>query len=63
MGRFHKALPNIKSAYVTLQNFTPDFKKIYTDISAVSVTLCNSANQALDFHPRHHKETRGEGLK
>ena len=27
MGRFHKALPNIKSAYVTLQNFTPDFKK------------------------------------
>ena len=43
MGRFHKALPNIKSAYVTLQNFTPDFKNIYTDISAVSVTLCNSA--------------------
>ena len=35
MGRFHEALPNIKSAYVTLQ-------KVYTDISAVSVTLCNS---------------------
>ena len=42
MGRFHKALPNVKSAYVTLQNFTPDLQKIYTDISAVSVTLCNS---------------------
>ena len=42
MGCFHKALPNVKSAYVTLQNFTPDLQKIYTDISAVSVTLCNS---------------------
>ena len=42
MGRFHKALPNVKSAYVTLLNFTPDLQKIYTDISAVSVTLCNS---------------------
>ena len=43
MDRFHKALPNVKSAYVTLQNFTPDLQKIYTDISAISVTLCNSA--------------------
>ena len=42
MGRFHKVLPSVKSAYVTLQNFTPDFQKFYTDISAVSATLCNS---------------------
>ena len=42
MGRFHKTLPNVKSAYVTLQDFTPDLQKIYTDISAISVTLCNS---------------------
>ena len=45
MGHFHKALPNVKSAHVTLQNFTPDLQKIYTDISAVSVTLCNSASR------------------
>ena len=37
-----KGIHNVKSAYVTLQNFTPDLQKIYTDISAVSVTLCNS---------------------
>ena len=42
MGRFHKALPNVKSAYVILQDFTPDLQKNYTDISAISVTLCNS---------------------
>ena len=42
MGRFHKALPNVKSAYAALQNFTPDLKKIYTDISAISVTFRNS---------------------
>ena len=42
MVRFHKALPNVKRAYVTLQDFTPDLQKIYTDISAISVTLCNS---------------------
>ena len=44
MGRFHKALPNVKSTYVTLQDFTPDLQKIYTDISAISVTLCNSGS-------------------
>ena len=43
MGCFHKVLPNVKSVYVTLQNFTPDLKKFYTDISAVSATLWNSA--------------------
>ena len=43
MDRFHNALPNVKSAYVTLQMFTQDLQKIYTDISVVSVTLCNSA--------------------
>ena len=42
MGCFHKVLPNVKSVYVTLQNFTPDLKKFYTDISAVSATLWNS---------------------
>ena len=47
MGCFHKALPNVKSAYVTLQKFTPDLQKIYTDISAVSVTLCNSGANTL----------------
>ena len=30
---------NIKSGYVTLRDFTPDFQKYYTDISAISVTL------------------------
>ena len=42
MGRFHKALPNVKNAYVTLKDFTQDIQKIYTDISAISVILCNS---------------------
>ena len=42
MGCFHKVLPNVKSAYVTFQNFTPDLQKFYTDISAVSATLSNS---------------------
>ena len=42
---FHKALPNVKKAYVTLRKFTPDLKIFYTDISAISVTLCNSGNQ------------------
>ena len=41
---FHKALPNVKKAYVTLRKFTPDLKIFYTDISAISVTLCNSAS-------------------
>ena len=40
---FHKALPNVKKAYVTLRKFTPYLKIFYTDISAISVTLCNSA--------------------
>ena len=39
---FHKALPNVKKAYVALRKFTPDLKIFYTDISAISVTLCNS---------------------
>ena len=39
---FHKALPNVKKAYVTLRKFTPDLKIFYTDISAISVPLCNS---------------------
>ena len=51
-GRFHKALPNVKSAYnVTLHDFTPDLKKMYTDISAISVTLCNSASEPKDRTP------------
>ena len=41
---FHKALPNVKKAYVTLRKFTPDLKIFYTDISAISVTLCNSGS-------------------
>ena len=40
---FHKALPNVKKAYVTLRKFTPDLKIFYTDISAISVTFYNSA--------------------
>ena len=28
MGHFHKALPNVKSAYATLQNFPPDLKNL-----------------------------------
>ena len=44
MDRFHKALPYVKGANVTLENFTPDLQKIYTDISAISVTFCNSVH-------------------
>ena len=43
-GCFHKPLPNVRSAYVTLQDFTPDLQIIYTDISAISVTFRNSAS-------------------
>ena len=43
LPQFHKVLPTVKRAYVTFQDFTQDLQKIYTDISAVSVTLCNSA--------------------
>ena len=39
---FHKYSPNYRSAYVTLQNFTPGLQKNYTDISAISVTFRNS---------------------
>ena len=34
--------------YVTLQNFTPDLQKHYTDISAISVTFRNSGLKQLD---------------
>ena len=39
---------NVKIAYVNLQDFTPDLKIIYTDISAISVTLCNSGHMSHD---------------
>ena len=45
---FHKALPNVKKAYVTLRKFTPNLKIFYTDISAISVTLCNSDGKKED---------------
>ena len=56
MGCFHKVLPNVKSAYVTFQNFTPDLQKFYTDISAVSATLSNSAlrRHIEEAHLRRH---------
>ena len=38
-GHFHKYSPNYRSAYVTLQNFTPGLQKNYTDISAISLTF------------------------
>merc|ERR1712074_505562 len=41
-NNFHKTLPNVKKAYVTLRKFTPDLKIFYTDISAISVTFYNS---------------------
>ena len=47
---FHKALSNVKKAYVTLRKFTPDLKIFYTDISAISVTLCNSVLDLVTFH-------------
>ena len=46
MRLFHKVLPTAKRAYLSLQDFTQDLQNIYTDISAVSVTLCNSGNMA-----------------
>ena len=42
--RSDSSAPNVESAYVTLQDFTPNHKQIYTDISAISVTLCNSVS-------------------
>ena len=38
----HTKLCGSLNAYVTLQDFTPDLQKIYTDISAISVTFRNS---------------------
>ena len=49
-GCFHKALPNVRSTYVTLQDFTPDLQKNYTDISAISVTFRNSGLQVPDVY-------------
>ena len=49
MDRFHKGLPNAKTTYVTLKHFTPDLQKIYTDISAVSVTFWNSAHASSEL--------------
>ena len=46
---FHKALPNVKKAYVTLRKFTPDLKIFYMDISAISVTLCNSGSDLVQL--------------
>ena len=55
MDQYHKVLPTVKRVYVTLQDFTQDYQKIYTDISAVSVTLCNSGNMYFQtlFHNLH----------
>ena len=63
MGCFHKALPNVKSAYVTLLNFTPDLQKIYTDISAVSVTLCNSGDLPWSVSDNHRVVLNAQTLK
>ena len=52
MVHFHKALPNVKSAYVTVRKFTPDLQKFYTDISAISVTFCNSVSGLQNERPR-----------
>ena len=41
-GRFHTVSPNFRRAYVTLQKFTPDLQKFYTDIFVISVTFCKS---------------------
>ena len=49
---FHKALPNVKKAYVTLRKFTPNLKIFYTDISAISVTLHYAT-----LHPTHTDRT------
>ena len=67
MGCFHKVLPNVKSAYVTFQNFTPDLQKFYTDISAVSATLSNSADDDIGAEDSgvggfgYDKETSDQG--
>ena len=50
-GHFHKYSPNYRSAYVTLQNFTPGLQKNYTDISAISVTFRNSGGMVPNSAP------------
>ena len=59
---FHKALPNVKKAYVTLRKFTPNLKIFYTDISAISVTLCNSACCVLLLCSVHTVSPMGMGV-
>ena len=54
MGRFHEASLNFKRAYVTLQNFTPDLQKLYTDTPAMSVTFCNSGLTSYLHHSPLH---------
>ena len=56
---FHKALPNVKNAYVTLRKFTPDLKIFYTDISAISVTLCNSVYSFITTRSSEMNKHRG----
>ena len=50
-GHFHKYSPYYRSAYVTLQNFTPGLQKNYTDISAISVTFRNSGGMVPNSAP------------
>ena len=54
-GHFHKYSPNYRSAYVTLQNFTPGLQKNYTDISAISVTFRNSGGMVPNSAPPPRK--------
>ena len=42
MSHFQIHLLNVKRAYVTFRDFTPDLKKCYVDISAIFFRLCNS---------------------
>ena len=41
-----KHLRSVISAYVTLKKFTPGLQKIYTDISTISATFSNSAQDS-----------------
>ena len=47
---FTKLYPTPEARHVTLQDFTPDLQKFYTDISAISVTFRNSGG-LLKTHP------------
>ena len=68
-GCFHKVIPNVRSAYVTLQDFTPDFQKItqiylpYLWHNATLwdiMTLCHISSQGGGYNCENNR-SNGDG--